>query len=208
MHSHSMACLPSYSTVTPPHLLIAVGPSVQELEMATSCSKLLEFSGFFHCSVQIQLDCMDEDTRLQLLGSHTYPREPWFPPIPPHVPATWHLPGMASCLISLAVKNQRIWHHVLGGSLSRQHFCKCEGPVCVYTNNLVMKPLVSGDTQIDLFVSFFLPSPSEPRGSWRLVLILPDPGSPGSFLGSSLQLLSPSAPSPCWASQEAPEGGA
>lgn len=64
------------------------------------------------------------------------------------------------------------------------------------------------DTQIDLFVSFFLPSPSEPRGSQRFVLILPDPGSPGSFFGSSLQLLSPSAPSPCWASQEAPEGGA
>lgn len=36
--------------------------------MATSFSKFLEFSGFFfHCSVQIQLDCVDEDTKSKLL---------------------------------------------------------------------------------------------------------------------------------------------
>lgn len=109
IYSHSMAWLPSHSTVTPsPHLLITVGPGVLELEMATSFTKLLEFSGFFSTAqyiynLTVWMRILDYSFSApihipQRLGSR--------PPIPPHAPATCHLSGMASCLTSLAVRSK------------------------------------------------------------------------------------------------------
>lgn len=99
MYSHSMAWLPSHSTVTPsPHLLITVGPSV--LEMASSFTKLLEFSGFFSTAqyiynLTVWMRILDYSFSApihipQRLGSPH--------PIPPHAPA--------SCLTSLAVRSK------------------------------------------------------------------------------------------------------
>lgn len=126
MYSHSMAWLPSHSTVTPsPHLLITVGPNVLELEMASSFTELLEFSGFFSAAQYIY-----NLTVWMRILDYSFSA-------PIHIPQRLGPPHPTPCpsiLLNICnCKKQRIWHHVLGGSLSRQPFCKCEGPrICIH----------------------------------------------------------------------------